>query len=287
MNLASMVTEAMIERMGGVSNLQVLYEEMKKSYQDTTPSLFKYREMFIYFFSWFCYAIGVFGYYVMGILTDFAYIILYILSPLMILAYVPEQTSYITKNLYKGVFNVCIWKIFWCILGYLLLKFSTAPQSGSWEGFFMSALTNLCIGISMLMVPVFVNSLFGSGLSDMAVSMSSAAAKPLTKGMAQIPQKAMQGMGQGAASMWRHGRNFVGSRLDKMREAKERKQRDMRGRTDINFLSQRIITKECRDMNRTLNHWLEVNSKWKFCQYLVARLWGNQSFACLCDFVCV
>ncbi len=230
MNLASQITEAMIDRMGGVANLQVLYDEMKKSYQAKTPSLFKYREMFIYFFSWFCYAVGVFGYFVMGILTDFAYTILYILSPLLILAFVPQQTAYMTKNLYKGIFTVCIWKILWCILGYLLLKFSTMPPGNGQEGFFMSALTNLGIGPSMLMVPVFANSLFGSGLSDMAVSTAGVAVAPLTKGLARIPQKVMGGMGQGAQSAWRHGRNFMGSRLDRARDrsrlAKERKAQD-------------------------------------------------------------
>ena len=221
MNLASLLTEGMIDRLGGMANLKTLYDSMEKSYQSDTPSLFKYREMFIYFFSWLCYAIGVFGYYVMTILINIAYTILYVLSPLLILAYVSEKTAYITSGLYKGIFNVCIWKVLWCIMGVLLLEFAGAPQTGGWDGFFMSALTNLMIGISMLMIPVFANSLFGSGLSDSVASGTAMAAKPLVGGMASIPRKIMGKMGHGAVSAFDGAKNFTQRRFDNARKSRE------------------------------------------------------------------
>ena len=92
-NFASDLTEGMIDRLGGMSGLMALYESMEKSYQAETPSLFKFREMLLYFLSWFCYAVGLLGYYVMTVLINMAWAILYVLSPLLILAYVSEKNG--------------------------------------------------------------------------------------------------------------------------------------------------------------------------------------------------
>ena len=220
-NFASDLTEGMIDRLGGMQGLMALYDLMGKSYQSDAPSLFKYREMFIYFLSWFCYAVGMLGYYVMTILINIAYSILYILSPLLILAYVSEKTAYITSSLYKGIFNVCTWKVLWCIMGFLLVELSTMPQTGGWDGFFMSALTNLLIGVSMLMIPVFANSLFGSGLSDSVASGSAMLAKPVTDGMAKLPRKAMGKTWDGMAHAFGGAKEFTQRRFDNARKRRE------------------------------------------------------------------
>ena len=220
MNLASLFTEGMIGRLGGMQGLKTLYELMAKSYQSDTPSFFKYREMFIYFLSWCAYAMGMLGYYVMTILINMAWAILYVLSPLLILAYVSEKTAYVTSSLYKGIFNVCIWKILWCVMGTLLVEFSTMPETGGWEGFFMTALTNSVIGVSMLLIPVFANSLFHCGLSDSVASGAAIAtgAKPLTEGMAKLPRKAMGKTWDGMAHAFGGAKEFMQRRFDNARK---------------------------------------------------------------------
>ena len=186
-NLAGDTTQMLIDKMGGTASLDALLEAMGKNHEARAPSLFKYREMFIYFFDLFCYAVGVFGYFVVEILSKFIYTVLYVLSPLLILAYVPRRTAHITSNLYGGIFTLCVWKVLWFLLGTLFYKFSTVTQGEGWDGVLMGALMNLCIGLSMLMVPVFANSLLGSGLSDTATRAASGATAPLAGWITRTP----------------------------------------------------------------------------------------------------
>ena len=192
--IAGELTEAIVDKMGGEANLDALLEAMGERYESDAPSLFRYRDMFIYAFNLLCYALGAFGYLVMRVFSNFVYTILYVLSPLLILAYVPRQTAYITANLYKGVFNVCVWKILWFLLGTLFYELATAAGGEGWDGVFMGALMNLCIGLSMLMVPVFANSLFGTGLSATATTMIAGTAAPLNNWITGIPGRAAGGI---------------------------------------------------------------------------------------------
>ena len=84
----------------------------------------------------------------------------------------------------------------------------------------MSALTNLMIGVSMLLIPVFANSLFNSGLSDSVASGAAIAtgAKPLTEGMARLPRKAMGKMWDGAAHAFNGAKEFTQRRFDNARK---------------------------------------------------------------------
>ena len=79
-------------------------------------------ENILYAFSLIAYIIAYLGFFVAEALTQFVWVILYTVSPLMILAYVPVQTANVTSNLYKGLVKVVLWKIMWTILGALLLK---------------------------------------------------------------------------------------------------------------------------------------------------------------------
>ena len=134
------------------------------------------------------------GYYVTDVAIHFVFTVLYVLSPLMILAYVPESTAHITRNLYMGLLTVSSWKILWCLLGTLLLKLTTVPETQDWDSFIMQSLTNVCIGLSMLGIPFFTRSLLGDGLIGIASSGGSKYTSPVSRRIENLPAKTTMGI---------------------------------------------------------------------------------------------
>ena len=87
--------------------LQTLYElRWGKATSRMPLRSFKYREMFVYFLSWFCLRrSGCLGYYVMTILINIAFTILYVLSPLLILAYTLRKNGVYHQQSLQGNFQ--------------------------------------------------------------------------------------------------------------------------------------------------------------------------------------
>ena len=189
-NLISGVTEILIDQIGGMSKWASIFSEMEKKMASNSPALFKLRQTLIFIINIICFIAALAAYYIINVLMNFTYTILYVLSPLMILAYIPASTSYITASLYKGVFNVCSWKIMWSILGALLFNMTTVPEIQQADALLMQALVNLCIAIAMLIVPAFTSSLLSDGGTGFAAQMSSKATPPVLKKGADIAKRA-------------------------------------------------------------------------------------------------
>ncbi len=120
----------------------------------------------------------------------------------MILCYIPENTANISKNLYKGLFTVISWKIMWSILGVMLLKLAVQPTTDDSDNIITTSIINLCIALSILLVPLFTKSLIGDGISSFA------------SGVATIPGMAALGVGKTVMSMpINKGAQWSGSKM--------------------------------------------------------------------------
>jgi uncharacterized membrane protein len=128
------------------------------------------------------------GFFISNALIHFVWTILFICSPLMILAYVARQTEHVTMSLYKGLVQVVLWKIMWSILGVLLLKLAMNPQVTGMEDYLMSIIVNLSIGLSMLFVPIATRSLINDGMESAASAI--AAVPTMATGLAIKAQAA-------------------------------------------------------------------------------------------------
>ena len=95
-------------------------------------------------------------------------------APLLILFHLFEETSIVTKNLFKGMMEVASWKICWAILGAMLtsLAFGDAYRA---EGNYLTLIVmNFVISIAMLMTPLIIRSLVGSGMHTLSQNFSAA-----------------------------------------------------------------------------------------------------------------
>lgn len=169
------VGDAVTEKVNGLQKLSEVLANLGPDNADQ-DSWFSMRETAIYIFSLAAYIVAYVGFFVATALTHFVWTILYVCAPLMILAYVSPVTSYVTSSLYKGLIQVVLWKILWSILGVLLLKLAVQTEVLGMEDYLMSIVVNLCIGISMLFIPIATKSLISDGMSSMASTLAMAPA---------------------------------------------------------------------------------------------------------------
>ena len=223
-NLVGALTDGIAERIGGTENLKALFAEIKRSHGENSPGLFQYRQMLMYYLSAICYIVALVGYFVTDVSIHFVYTVLYVLSPLMILAYVPEGTAHITANLYRGILQVSLWKVLWCLMGNLLFRLADVSDMGDTDNMIMRPVLNIIIAISMFRIPFFASSLLGDGLLGTAKGIGQGVTLPLSRSVGRTSFKAAGGTGREAASGFRGTRKSAGRLVRAIRGFGSRKQ---------------------------------------------------------------
>jgi len=151
-------------------------KNMGPNYKEASSGLFDLRGHIIYTLALLAYLVAYLGFFVTEALVHFVWIVLYTLSPLMILSYVARSTANVTVNLYKGLVKVVVWKIMWTVLSVLLLKLAMEHQTTNMEDYLAAIILNLCIGLSMLFIPLATRSLINDGLEMAAAGLALAPA---------------------------------------------------------------------------------------------------------------
>lgn len=197
LNSIATIGDAVTEQINGLQQLAEVLKNLGPNYSGH-DNWFNMRETAIYIFNLAAYIVAYVGFFVATTLTHFVWTILYICSPLMILMYVGRGTAYITMSLYKGLIQVVVWKILWSILGVFLLKLALQPEITGMEDYLMSIVMNLCVGISMLFIPMTTKSLISDGMSSVASTLAMApaiaAAGAAKLATSRIAGKAMSGI---------------------------------------------------------------------------------------------
>lgn len=175
LNSIASVGDAITDQINGLEQLSQVLKKLGPNYSGH-DSWFSLRETTIYIFSLAAYIIAYLGFFVATALTHFVWTILYVCSPLMILMYVSRSTSYVTASLYKGLIQVVVWKVLWSVLGVLLLKLAIQPDVSGMEDYLMAIIMNLCIGVSMLFIPLATKSLISDGMNSVASTLAMAPA---------------------------------------------------------------------------------------------------------------
>lgn len=188
-NLIAFIGDGIADRIDGLAKMPEILQVFSVNFERDAPALYKVRELFIFLLNFLSYFVAYFGIFVTDALIHFCWSILYVCAPLMIICYIPENTAQICKNLYKGLFTVISWKIMWSILGVMLLKLAVQTTTNNSENIITTSIINLCIALSILLVPLFTKSLIGDGISSFA------------SGVATIPGMAAMSVGKTVLSM--------------------------------------------------------------------------------------
>ncbi len=152
----AVVGDGIVAAISPKPHINQVLDEVWNHIQTIELSWHKFKETIIWVFSLLSFIFAYLGAFIADALVHFCWAILFVLSPLMILAYIPEATAKIATGLYRSLCTVMAWKILWCVLGVILLKFTVhAPiNEGDNYNAILLIVINLFIGISMLFVPI-------------------------------------------------------------------------------------------------------------------------------------
>ena len=179
-----------------LKKLSDLLGQLASNYEEVKLSLLELRKAIVFVITFLSYIIAYAGVFVANALIHFVWSLLYVCSPLMILMYISKSTSFVTSNLYKGLIGVVVWKVLWSIMAVILLKMATHAELETWSSFLSTIVFNLCVGFSMLFIPIATKSLISDGMFGLASQMSMAptyAAFGAVKGFAKAQGSKLAG----------------------------------------------------------------------------------------------
>jgi len=184
-NTIAFVGDGIASKIDGLAQMSKLMDVFAQNFSREAPSLYKVRELFIFLLNFLSYFLAYFGVFISEALIHFTWSVLYVCAPLMILCYIPEQTANVCKNLYKGLLTVITWKCVYSILGVLLLKLAVEKTTESSDNLIAAAVINLCIAMSILLVPFFTKSLLGDGIAGFSTGVAAMATTGAIRTMKQ------------------------------------------------------------------------------------------------------
>ncbi len=183
--VADGITEK-IDHLNSLDTVIRMAQEKSESYSMSVSSLIlQFNDLIIATLSFLSYLVLYIARYLTIAMYHFFWTFFMISAPLLLLFNLFEGTQQITKNLFKGMIEVACWKIVWAILGAMLaaLSFGNAYQA---EGNYLVLIVmNFVIATAMLMTPMMVKSIIGSGLQSMSSSLGTAAVAAMAAGPAR------------------------------------------------------------------------------------------------------
>lgn len=216
------IADGIAERIDQMNNLDVIIrmaQEKSQGYSLSVKSiLLQFDDLIIAGLSFISYLVLYVARYLTLAMYHFFWLFYMITAPLLLLFNLFPGTSQITKNLFKGMIEVASWKIVWAILGAMLSALSFGDMYRSEGSYVELMVMNFVIAIAMLATPMLVRSLVNGGLE----SMSSTIGPASVAAMVAAPARAVSMYGATKSGM-SSGANFVSSKLEKRRAAKEEK----------------------------------------------------------------
>ncbi len=184
------IADGITERIDSINSLDTMIrmaQEKSESYTFSVTSIvLQFNDLIIATLSFLSYLVLYIARYLTIAMYHFFWIFFMVSAPLLLLFNLFEGTQQITKNLFKGMIEVACWKIVWAILGAMLTALSLGEAYRAEGNYLVLIVLNFVIACAMLMTPMMVKSIAGSGLQSMSSSLGAAA----VAAMAAAPARA-------------------------------------------------------------------------------------------------
>lgn len=207
--VADGITEK-IDHLNSLDTVIRMAQEKSEGYSMSVSSiLLQFNDLIIATLSFLSYLVLYIARYLTIAMYHFFWTFFMIAAPLLLLFNLFEGTQQITKNLFKGMIEVACWKIVWAILGAMLAALSFGDAYQTEGNYLVLIVMNFVIATAMLMTPMMVKAIVGSGLQSMSSSLGAAA----VAAMAAAPARAAT-MVRTSRSAINTAGNYVGSHVD-------------------------------------------------------------------------
>lgn len=203
-NLLASVSDSLASRLGDLNNYKRVLGEASRLLDEQSFSWTNVGDSFVLIVSYASFFLLHLSVYFFNAAIGYAWVLLYVFSPILIALYILPQTAGATSALFRSLFEVSAWKICFSVLGTLL--WSSALDNFSRSGDSANVITTLSLSImlalSVLLTPLVVKALIGKGISSLASNLSTASGAVLTSGVLGPAGLKALALGPTKAGLW-------------------------------------------------------------------------------------
>lgn len=171
-NTLADIVDSLSKKLGDLNQLNTVLSKMTEKLGEIHFSWISFKETVVWIISFLTFFLLYFTVHAVNTFLLYTWTLLYVFSPLLIALYVLPATSQATKILYRSLIEVSCWKIVWSVLATLLWSFALSDINKPIHDLsFVSVIFfNLILAGSLLMTPMVVHAITGSGMAILAQS---------------------------------------------------------------------------------------------------------------------
>lgn len=175
MNLLATFTDAVVKELGGFNDFSHVFERLGDKFKSLSFSWTSVKDMVLILISLLSFLVLYVTVYLADAFFVFAWMLLYVMSPILVALYVLPVTAGATSALIKSLIQVCVWKIMWCVICCLLwsFAFSDINRPDADMNFLTMIIVNLMLVFSVLMIPKVTSGFLSGGISGVAEGFGS------------------------------------------------------------------------------------------------------------------
>ncbi len=172
MNALADFTDHIAHDIGRFNNIYTCLGRLGDKVGKLTWSWVSIKDSTLLILSYLSFAVLWVTVYLIDAIYVFTWALLYILSPLLIAAFVLPSTAIATKGLFRSLFEVCCWKVMWSVFATLLWSFALSEinKPGYDVDFVTAIIINLLLMLSLVSTPAIVSKLLNGGVHALAAS---------------------------------------------------------------------------------------------------------------------
>lgn len=180
-NAVADVADALANRIGDLNSYKLVLGKAGEALKSLSWSWSSIGDTFIFVISYLAFYILHVTVYFFDAAIAYAWVVLYVFSPLLIALFILPQTAAATSALFRSIFEISGWKIVWSVLGTLLWSSAIHNfENVNEQTNFITILTyTIILSLSVIFTPLVVRALINKGVAGLAGTLSGAAGTAL------------------------------------------------------------------------------------------------------------
>jgi hypothetical protein len=186
-NLLADISDAFSTQLGDLNSFKLVLSKMGDQLLHFSASWLSVKDTILVAITFLTFFLLYAAVYFVEAMTLYAWVLLYIFSPLLIALYVLPSTAQATKSLFRSLVEVSLWKIVFSVMATLLWTSAASDINQDANLSFVTVIIyNLFLAASLLLTPVLVSALAGAGISGVAGSLGTTALNAAVAAPGQI-----------------------------------------------------------------------------------------------------
>lgn len=185
-NAVADVSDALASRVGDLNSFKLVLGKAGEAIKTLSWSWSSMGDTFIFVISYLSFYVLHVTVYFFDAAIAYAWVVLYVFSPLLIAMFILPQTASATSALFRSIFEISGWKIVWSVLGTLLWSSAIHNfENVNTQTNFITTITyTIILSLSVIFTPLVVRALINKGVAGMASTLSGTAGTALVASVA-------------------------------------------------------------------------------------------------------